>query len=50
MKIIFTDYFSKNLEKIKSLQKEDIIKLLEKYPNTKNLKIIDNLKNYKVLK
>jgi len=50
MKIIFTLSFNKILSKIDSINKDDIIYLIKKYPNTNNLILIDNINDSKVIK
>ncbi len=50
MKIVFTKNFDKLLLKLKIISQNEIISLIKKYPNTKDLIIIDNLEVAKVLK
>ena len=50
MKIVFTNNFKKSLEKISSISKENIILLLQKYPHTTNLVIIDKIDNWEIIK
>jgi hypothetical protein len=50
MKIVFTKNFDKLLLKLKIISQNEVISLIKKYPNTKDLIIIDNLEVAKVLK
>ncbi len=50
MKIIFTDSFSKKLVQLWIINKQDIINLIKKYPNTNNLIVIDNIETSKIIK
>ncbi len=50
IKIYFTQSFQKQLKKLKSLEKEDVLFFLKKYPHSKNIVEIDLFYKYKVLK
>lgn len=50
MKVFFSFSFLKNLNKIRSINNNDILDLLKKYPNTKGIKKIDSFGGNEVLK
>lgn len=50
MKIIFTYSFKKNLLKLWNINENDIINLVKKYPNTRNLITIESINTSKILK
>ena len=50
MKVIFSKHFLKLLNNLWSIKKNDILNLLKKYPETKNLISLDSIWNAKVLK
>lgn len=50
MKIVFTNHFLKKLEKLWNLNKNDVLNLVKKYPDTKNLILLDSFDDLKILK
>ncbi len=50
MKVLFSLSFSKDLNKIRSINKKDILNLLKKYPHTKGIIKIDSFEENEVLK
>lgn len=50
MQVLFCPSFLKELKKIRSVHKEDITKLLKKYPHTKEIIQIDQFEGNEVLK
>lgn len=50
MKVLFSPSFLKDLNKIRSINRKDILNLLKKYPHTKGIMKIDSFEKNEVLK